>query len=272
VRKEPQGIVRYVHLSTGNYNPRTANLYTDISLFTNRQEFGEDASAVFNMLTGYCEPPAFLKLIVAPLYLRQWLINKIHDEEKAGPNGRIFAQMNSLVDSRVIQALYRASQAGVRVDLVVRGICCLRPGVEGISDNIRVYQIVDRFLEHRRVFNFEAGGKNEVYLGSADWMNRNLNRRVELLFPVEDAALKARLLDEIIKTMMADTVKVRQLGEDGRYRVVPVLDGEPLVRSQQRFMDIARGRKLAQPDVRLTDRRVLTVAPAAAKAAGQAPS
>ena len=186
VRREPQGLVRYVHLSTGNYNPRTANLYTDCSLFTAKQEFGEDATAVFNMLTGYCEPPAFHKLIVAPMNLRKWTLQKIANEEKAGKDGRIFAQINALVDAKVIEALYRASCAGVTIDLVVRGTCSLKAGLPGVSENIRVFSVVDRFLEHRRIFNFQADGANQVYLGSADWMERNLNRRVEVLFPVED--------------------------------------------------------------------------------------
>jgi polyphosphate kinase len=256
VRREPTGIMRYVHLSTGNYNPKTATLYTDVSLFTARQEFGEDASNVFNMLTGYCEPPAFHKLIVAPLQLRRWTLDKIAEEEAAGPKGRIFAQMNSLVDAKVIEALYKASRAGCKIELFVRGICCLKPGLPGVSENIRVFSVVDRFLEHRRMFNFEAGGKNEVYLGSADWMERNLNRRVEVLYPVDDPVLKARILDEIIQTMRMDNQKSRELGSDGGY-VRPVLtESDTPWRSQRKFVDIARGNKEAlQMAIPLSDRR-----------------
>jgi polyphosphate kinase len=259
VRREPTGIVRYVHLGTGNYNPKTASLYTDLSLFTSRQEFGEDASNVFNMLTGYCEPPAFNKLVVAPLHFRRWTLVKIAAEEAAGRNGRIFAQMNSLVDRKVIEALYRASQAGVQIELFVRGICCLRPGVPGLSENIRVFSVVDRFLEHRRIFNFEAGGKNEVYLGSPDWMERNLNRRVEVVFPVEDPMLKARILDEIIKTMRSDNMKIRELGPDGSYVKPPVAEGDTAWRSQKRFMDIACGNTAAL--IELSSQRPNTFTP-----------
>ncbi|MCC6810853.1 MAG: polyphosphate kinase 1 [Deltaproteobacteria bacterium] len=255
VRREPAGIMRYVHLSTGNYNPKTANLYTDVSLFTARQEFGEDASNVFNMLTGYCEPPAFHKLIVAPLQMRRWVIGKIAAEEQAGSKGRIFAQMNSLVDAKVIEALYAASRAGAKIELFVRGICCLKPGVPGVSENIRVFSVVDRFLEHRRMFNFEAGGKNEVYLGSADWMERNLNRRVEVLYPVDDPTLKARILDEIFQTMRLDNVKSRELSADGTYVRPVVAEGDHLWRSQKKFVDIARGNKDALQGIPLSDRR-----------------
>jgi polyphosphate kinase len=260
VRREPSGIVRYVHVSTGNYNPKTASIYTDLSLFTCREDFGEDASAVFNMLTGYCEPPAFHKFIVAPMYLRKWTIQKIAAEEKAGPKGRIFAQMNALVDAKVIEALYRASQAGVQIDLMVRGICCLKPGVPGVSENIRVFSVVDRFLEHRRIFNFEADGKNEVYLGSADWMERNLNRRVEVLFPVEDAQLKARILDEIVRIAKGDTVKSRILSADGSYSLSP--HPESGWRSQRRFIDLARqALRLQEAEAQLPEPRLPTFTP-----------
>ncbi len=256
VRREPQGIMRYVHLATGNYNPKTANLYTDLSLFTAREEFGEDASNVFNMLTGYCEPPAFHKLIVAPLQLRRWTLQKIQAETEAGSKGRIFAQMNSLVDAKVIEALYRASQAGVKIELFVRGICCLRPQVPGISENIRVFSVVDRFLEHRRIVNFEAGGRNEVYLGSADWMERNLNRRVEVMFPVEDPVLKARILDEIVRTMQLDNVKSREVSPEGSYVRPLVQEGDLLWRSQRKFIEIARGNQDTLADAPpLSDRR-----------------
>ena len=274
VRREPQGLVRYVHLSTGNYNPRTASLYTDCSLFTAKQEFGEDATAVFNMLTGYCEPPAFHKLIVAPMNLRKWTLQKIANEEKAGSEGRIFAQINALVDAKVIEALYRASCAGVKIDLVVRGTCSLKAGLPGVSENIRVFSVVDRFLEHRRVFNFQAEGANQVYLGSADWMERNLNRRVEVLFPIEDPALKARLLDEIIKITMSDNVKIRSVQPDGWHHKIEAV-GEPL-RSQKRFMEIARDSKQPkQVEALIPEPRLplfATAATAAAASAAPAPA
>lgn len=256
VRREPQGLVRYLHLGTGNYNPRTANLYTDLSLFTARPEFGEDASAVFNMLTGYCEPPAFHRLIVAPMYLRRWTLQKIEAEARAGKNGRIFGQMNALVDSKVIEALYRASQAGVHITLVVRGICCLRPGIAGISENIRVFSVIDRFLEHRRMFNFYAEGRDEVYLGSADWMERNLNRRVEVLFPVEDPVLKTRILSEIIPICTGDTVKIREVNQDTTHKKMAFDASVPSSRSQKRFMEVARGAKPMKPIEALPEPRV----------------
>jgi polyphosphate kinase len=241
-------------------------LYTDLSLFTARYEYGEDATNVFNMLTGYCEPPAFHKLIVAPMNLRKWTLQKIANEERAGPAGRIFAQMNALVDAKVIEALYRASQAGVQIDLIVRGICCLKAGLPGVSENIRVYSIVDRFLEHRRIFNFQADGANEVYLGSADWMERNLNRRVEVLFPIEDPLLKTRILDEIIKTAMSDNVKIRAVREDGQHHRIEAI-GEPL-RSQKRFIELARGSKQPkQPEAQLPEPRMSPFVQAASNAA-----
>jgi len=259
VRRESNGIVRYVHLSTGNYHTKTANLYTDLSLLTAREDFGEDASAFFNMLTGYCQPPAFHKFVVSPLYLRRWVLQKIAAEEQAGKEGRIFAQMNALVDPGVIEALYRASMAGVKIELMVRGICCLKPQLAGISENIQVFSVVDRFLEHRRIFNFDAGGKNELYLGSADWMERNLNRRVELLFPIEDPQIKTRILDEIIATSKADTVKMRTLRADGSYQ--PVVPNGASLRSQKRFIEIVRGQVMAASEAQLPEPRVVTFTP-----------
>jgi polyphosphate kinase len=257
VRREGAGIRRYVHLSTGNYNPATARLYTDLSFFTCREGFGADATALFNLLTGYSQPASWKKFVVAPIGLHETVIAMIEREAenaRAGGTGRIVAKMNALVDAEVIRALYRASQAGVKIDLLVRGICCLRPGVPGVSDQIRVTSIVDRFLEHSRLFCFHAGGKEEVYLSSADWMPRNFVRRVELLFPIEDAQLKARIRDEIVAVALADNVKTRVLREDGTYERPAPGKGEEALRSQQRFMELARSRAetpLAEPRLRL---------------------
>ncbi len=194
VRREDGRIKRYVHLSTGNYNPSTARLYGDISYITAREDFADDAGALFNLLTGYSSPPAWRRFSVAPVGLDERIIELIERERGFGKDGRIVAKMNALVDPEVIRALYRASEAGVKIDLLVRGICCLRPGLPTVSENIQVLSVVDRFLEHARIFYFEAGGKREVYLSSADWMPRNFVRRVEVMFPVEDAGLRDRLV------------------------------------------------------------------------------
>src|SRR5438552_435910 len=188
VRREADGIRRYVHLSSGNYNPQTARIYTDIGYFTCNPDFCEDASALFNYLTGYTELPQWRKLVVAPSRLQTFMIEKIEQEishQKAGKKGRIMAKMNGLLEPAIVQALYRASQAGVSIDIICRGICALRPGLPGISDNIRVRSIVDRFLEHSRIFYFGNAGDPQVYIGSADWMDRNLSRRAEVVWPVD---------------------------------------------------------------------------------------
>ncbi len=245
VRKENGGIRRYVHLSTGNYNPSTARVYTDLSLFTCREAFGADATALFNLLTGYSQPATWKRFVVAPIGLHESVIAMIDREAelaRSGAGGSIIAKMNALVDPDVIRALYRASQAGVKINLMVRGICCLRHGVAGVSENIRVTSIVDRFLEHSRVFCFRAGGKEEVYLSSADWMPRNFVRRVELMFPVEDPALKARIRDEVLGVALADNVKTRVLRPDGTYDRMSPAPGEEAVHSQHRFIDLARAR------------------------------
>jgi polyphosphate kinase len=242
VRKEEDGIRRYVHLATGNYNPQTARIYTDLGFFTCNSDFCEDASALFNYLTGYCELPQWRKLVVAPSKMQGFMIEKIEQEtalQAAGKGGRIIAKINGLLEPAVVQALYRASQGGVRVDLICRGICALRPGLVGVSENIRVVSIVDRFLEHSRVFYFGNGGDPQVYIGSADWMDRNLSRRVEVVFPIEQPDLKQRLIDEILAISLADNVKARELLPDGTYRrLVPAL-GQPRVRSQQVFLERA---------------------------------
>jgi polyphosphate kinase len=243
VRREAGVIKRYVHMSTGNYNPSTARLYGDISFFTAREAFADDAGALFNLLTGYASPPSWKRFSVAPVGLMERVVELIERERGFGAKGRIIAKMNSLVDPAVIAALYRASQAGVRIDLLVRGICCLRPGVPGISENIRVISVVDRFLEHARIFHFENGGKREVYLSSADWMPRNFVRRVEVMFPIEDEALRNRLVDEILALSLADNVKAWQLLPDGSYqRLAPQPEQPEAMRSQQRFVQLARER------------------------------
>jgi polyphosphate kinase len=246
VRREPGGLKRYVHLGTGNYNPATAKYYGDLSLFTAREDFGGDATALFNLLTGYSKPATWKKFKVAPLTLKSGILELIERETTtalATGKGRIIAKMNSLADSDVIKALYRASQAGVQIDLLIRGICCLRPGVPGVSERIRVVSIVDRYLEHTRIWFFEAGGKREVYLASADWMPRNFIRRVEIAFPVDDPGLRDRIVDEILATALGDNVKARILRPDGVYeRVQPGTNGTGAaqLRSQERYMAIAR--------------------------------
>lgn len=243
VRRENDGIRRYVHLGTGNYNHTTARLYTDLSYFTSRPEIGEDASALFNLLTGYSQGNAWHKLVVAPMHLADRLTDLIRREAEhaqAGLPARIIAKMNSLVDPRIITSLYEASRAGVQIDLIVRGICCLRPGVPGVSENIKVRSIVDKYLEHSRIAYFANGDDPEVFLSSADWMPRNFRRRVELMFPIEDPALKTRVIDEILAISLADNVKARELQPDGTYKRVEPAPGEPLVRSQVEFQNLAR--------------------------------
>ena len=241
VRRERAGIRRYVHLGTGNYNSVTARQYTDLSLFTAREEIADDASALFNLLTGYSVPPAWKRLAVAPFTLQQRVLDLIGRETeraKKGEPARILAKMNSLQDPTTIKALYAASQAGVSIDLMVRGICCLRPGVPGVSENIRVASIVDRFLEHSRVFAFGSPERAEVFLSSADWMPRNFLRRIEVMFPVEDPQLRTRLLDEVLGVPLRDNVKAMRLQPDGRYLRVEA-EGEPL-RAQQVLLELAR--------------------------------
>jgi polyphosphate kinase len=242
VRREGGKLRRYVHLGTGNYNPHTARLYTDLSYFTARPAFGADATALFNLLTSCTAPPEWQKMVVAPLGLQERVLGLIEREAAfalAGKPARIIAKMNSLVDPDVVRALYRASQAGVSIDLVVRGICCLRPGVPGLSENVRVRSIVDRFLEHSRVFFFEADGAREVYLSSADWMPRNFIRRIEVLYPIESEPLKSRIVDEILATQLADDAKARVLGPSGGFRRVEREAGREPLRSQVRFCELA---------------------------------
>ncbi len=240
VRREGDLPVRYVHVGTGNYNPATARVYTDLSLLTRRADLAEDVAKLFNLLTGGGAPPAFSQLVAAPLDMLKRvraLVAREADHARAGRPARIWAKMNSLVDGEVIAALYEASCAGVEIDLVVRGICCLRPGVRGVSERIRVRSVVDRFLEHGRLFAFENGGSPEVFVSSADWMPRNLRRRVEVMIPIVDPVLRERLVAEVLGLALADDVKARVLGPDGVYRR-PVREKD--LRSQVRFMGLAR--------------------------------
>jgi polyphosphate kinase len=242
VRREEDGIRRYVHLATGNYNPQTARLYTDLGLFTCNNEFCDDASALFNYLTGYSELPQWRKLIVAPSRMQNFFLEKIQQETQnqlAGNTGRIIAKINGLLEPVVVQALYRASQAGVKIDLICRGICALRPRIPGVSDNIRVVSIIDRFLEHSRIFYFHNKGEPQVYIGSADWMDRNLSRRVEVVFPIENSELKHRLIHEVLAICLSDNTKARELLPDGSYRPVQRQPNQQPVRSQERFLELA---------------------------------
>ncbi|MBM3981591.1 MAG: polyphosphate kinase 1 [Planctomycetes bacterium] len=242
VRKdEDHTIRRYVHLGTGNYNPQTARVYTDLGLFTCNTDFAEDVTLLFNHLTASTTLPPMRKLLVAPVRLQTQMIEKIDREaanQKAGKPARLLVKVNGILEPAVVKALYRASQAGVKIDVACRGICSLRPGVPGVSDNVRVISVVDRFLEHSRIFYFENGGTPEVYVGSADWMDRNLSRRVEVVFPIEQPDLKKRVIDAL-KTTLADNVKARELLPDGRYRRVTPAEGQSPVRSQLRFLEQA---------------------------------
>ena len=237
VRREPQGIQRYVHFGTGNYNESTARLYSDVSFLTANEELGADASSFFNAITGYTQLPSFRKIAAAPLGLRDRLLELINAEterKRQGQKAAISAKLNSLVDPEIIQSLYAASQAGVKVRLNVRGICCLRPGVAGLSENILVTSIVDRFLEHARILHFLHGGDDRVFISSADWMPRNLDRRVELLVPIEDAVGRQRLI-AALDTYFLDTTKARQLRADGSYERVKATGKRRGFRAQEQL-------------------------------------
>ncbi len=243
VRKSGDSIKRYIHLSTGNYNPFTAHLYTDLGLLTSDESIGSDVSDLFNYLTGYSAKTDYRKLLVAPINLRERLESLIRREIEHQNNGRyghIILKANALVDERIIQLLYEASQAGVEVDLIVRGICCLRPGIQGISENIRVISIVGRFLEHSRIFYVRNGGNEEIFIGSADTMPRNLDRRVEVLFPIEDPGLNRYIRDQLLELYLSDTVRVRFMQPDGSYvRLAPHPDAPPVDCQQTLLENIA---------------------------------
>ena len=236
VRREEDGIRRYVHLGTGNYNDITAKLYTDTGLLTASDTIGEDATAVFNMLSGYSEPPSWNKLLVAPIWMKDRFVSLIRreaDNARQGKEARIVAKMNSLCDPVIIKALYEASNAGVKIDLIIRGICCLKTGIKDLSENITVRSIVGNFLEHARIFYFHNDGFEDVYMGSADWMPRNLDKRVEITFPVEDESIKQEVI-EILEIQLADTLKAHILKPDGSYEKQD-LRGKEKLEAQQYF-------------------------------------
>lgn len=248
VRKEPDGIHRYVHLGTGNYNDKTAKLYTDLGMFTAKESYGADVSKLFNVLTGYSKSTDFQKIAAAPTGLREMLIKSIENETKNAREGLkagISAKMNSLVDKGIIKALYEAAQAGVEIRLVVRGICCLRPGIENVSENIRVTSIVGRFLEHSRIYRFENAGNPNIWLSSADWMPRNLDRRVEAAFLAEDENVKKEVSD-ILDSTLNDTVKARIMLPDGTYRHTD-RRGKPYLHSQLYFYEAAKEKNKPDP-------------------------
>jgi polyphosphate kinase len=232
IRKEGDGIRRYLHMATGNYNAVTAQIYEDIGMFTCDDEMGADATDLFNYLTGYSSKKEYLKLLVAPINLRsrmEALITREIEIQKKGGQGHLIFKINSIVDKKMIQLLYSASQAGVKVDLFVRGICCLRPGIPEISENIQVTSIVGRFLEHSRIYYFKNGGNEEIYLGSADLMPRNIDRRVEVLFPVQDRQMILHIRDDILSYYLKDNIKARKMLPDGSYnRLKSEKDVEPL--------------------------------------------
>jgi polyphosphate kinase len=245
VRREGHQLRRYVHLATGNYNPTTARLYTDLGLLTCRPDFGEDVTNFFNLLTGICQFQPMRKLLAAPFELHARLLQLIEresDNARRGLPARIIARLNSLSERQLIEALYRASQAGVEIELIVRGICSLRPGLKGVSDNIRVRSIVDRFLEHSRIYYFENACQPQLFIASADWLPRNFFRRIELAIPIEDGVLRERLIKEILGITLADNTKARFLEADGSYRRATLRKGEVPHRSQFEFIARASGK------------------------------
>jgi polyphosphate kinase len=262
IRREGKRLRRYVHVSSGNYNTATAKVYTDIGLLTCHSDFGNDVSALFNVLTGFNSwsggdlPTAetvasmFRKFMISPVMTQEKILRLIDRETQKSTSklpGRIIAKMNALVDTKIIRKLYEASIAGVRIDLLVRGMCCLRPGLPEISENIRVLSILDRFLEHSRVYYFHNGGNPEIYSGSADWMPRNFKKRAEILYPIEDTELKTRIIDEILMTYLNDNVKARLMQPDGSYVRVTPKEGTKVVRSQSALIAIARKGGLKSP-------------------------
>lgn len=249
VRREEDGIRRYVHLGTGNYNDSTAKLYTDCGMFTCNETYGEDATAVFNMLSGYSEPASWNKLVVAPLWLRNTFVSLINREishAKEGKEAVIVAKMNSLCDKEIIEKLYEASNAGVKIRLIIRGICCLKTGIAGVSENIQVTSIVGTYLEHARIFYFYNNGAEDIYMGSADWMPRNLDRRVEIIFPVEDDLLKAKV-KHILDVQLSDTLKAYEMTDDSTYVRIKPPRGKKPVGAQDTFCREAK--KHSEPDI-----------------------
>ncbi len=266
VRRDADRIRHYVHLGTGNYHPRTARTYTDFSLLTSEPQLTEEVAIVFNTLTGLAGYPGLKKLMVAPFDLKQRLIGLIErerDHALAGKPARIIAKLNSLVDQEIIEKLYEASCADVTIDLIVRGICCLRPKIPGLSQNIRVFSIVGRFLEHSRIYYFANDGQPEIFLSSADWMPRNFLRRIELAFPIEDPALRNQLVEEVLPRFLNDRVKSRELQPDGWYRRLKPEGEEPRAQAQWHFRERSRERakKLGRKKIPPADKLIpITVA------------
>jgi len=267
VRRDDDAIRRYIHFATGNYNPSTAKLYTDIGLLSCHPDFGEDATNLFNLITGICQFRPMRRLLVAPFDLHERLtqfISREAENARRGMPARIVAKVNSLVDREIIESLYAASQAGVMIDLIVRGICCLRPGVKGVSENITVRSIVDRFLEHSRIFYFENGCQPEVFLSSADWMPRNFYRRIETAFPILDGNARERIVSELLALPLADNTRARRLQADASYLLPRPAKGEKPRRSQFEFIELTRkgrrpksktgGGKSRYPEVKLAKR------------------
>jgi polyphosphate kinase len=243
VRREDDGLRRYVHVSTGNYNANTARIYEDIGILTSRKDIADDVSQLFNYLTGYASHIDYDVLWIAPNAMRQQVIAAILEEvrtHRESGNGRLIFKMNSLVDRDVIRALYTASQAGVKIELIIRGICCLRPGVKGFSENVRVISLVGRFLEHSRIYYFRNGGRPRVFIGSADAMERNLDRRVEVVAPVDSPELITHLRDVVLDAYLRDTVNARELYADGLYRMVEPKDGVAPFDAQAFFAEFYR--------------------------------
>ena len=243
VRREDEELQRYVHLATGNYNPTTSRIYTDLGLLTADEEIGADISDLFNFLTGYSYQTEYRQLLIAPINLRERMLEMIERETEhklSGKDSHIIVKINSLTDDKIVRALYRASQVGVKIDLIIRGICVLRPGIEGLSENIRVVSIVGRFLEHSRVFYFSNGGDEEIYIGSADWMHRNLDRRVEAITPIKDERIKQFIKEEVLGTYLKDNTNARILKSDGKYEKLTAKSNEKDFNSQLYFV----GRKI----------------------------
>jgi polyphosphate kinase len=239
VRKEDRGLRRYLHLGTGNYNVTTAKIYEDLGLLTCQEDLGIDVTALFNTLTGYSRQGNYRQLLVAPRGLRDGIIERIEREihlHQEHGNGRLIFKMNALADPDIVRHLYRASQVGIQIDLIIRGVCTLRPGVAGISENIRVRSLVGRFLEHSRVYYFGNNGQEEVYLGSADMMQRNLNTRVEVLFPVESQKLRTRIVEHLLLSLLKDTANSHELQSDGCYKRIRPIEGEEPFNCQEWFI------------------------------------
>jgi len=262
VRRDTDRLRHYVHLGTGNYHPRTARIYTDFSLLTTNSKLTEEVAMVFNTLTGLAGYPGMEKLLVAPFDLSRRLIGMIErerDNARAGRPAHMIVKLNSLVDQEVIEKLYEASCAGVQIDLIVRGICCLRPKVPGLSENIRVISIVGRFLEHSRIYCFENDGNPVVYLASADWMPRNFVRRVEIAFPLVDSTLRDEIIAEVLPALLNDNVKARELQADGTYVRLQPREGDPRTQAQLYFRE--RSRKEARAAAELQKSPAMKLSP-----------